>query len=75
MEEKDVSRNGLEYTMEEMVLLSKIAKHKRSPYGMVSEFASQYQRSLKAVTQQVNYLRKMKQYQFYLDAEEKLLAG
>lgn len=75
MEEKDVSRNGLEYTMEEMVLLSKIAKHKRSPYGMVTEFAEQYQRSMKAVTQQINYLRKMKQYQFYLDAFERQMAG
>ena len=74
MDNVDVSRNGMEYTMEEMILLSKIAKHKRSPYGMISEFAAYHQRSLKAVTQQVNYLRKMKQYQFYLDAEQKLMA-
>jgi len=74
VENVDVSRNGMEYTMEEMILLSKIAKHKRSPYGMISDFAANYQRSLKAVTQQVNYLRKMKQYQFYLNAEEKLMA-
>ena len=75
MGEKDVSRNGQEYTMEEMVLLSKIANHKRSPNGMVSEFAEQYQRSQKSVTQQINFLRKMKQYQFYLDAFDKQMAG
>ncbi len=69
-----VRRNGEPYTMEEMILLSKIAKHERSPYGMISDFAYQYERSQKAVKQQVNYLRKMKQYQFYLDAHEKQMA-
>lgn len=62
------------YTIEEMILMSKIALHKRAPQGSVTDLAMQCNRTPWAMTAKISQLRKNEEWRQWLEVERKQLA-
>ncbi|WP_214771445.1 hypothetical protein [Exiguobacterium sp. s133] len=62
---------GKEYSAEELILMSKIAVHKRAPQGSVTDLAMQYGRTPWAMTFKISQLRKSGEWKNWLEVERK----
>lgn len=70
----DLENSYKPYTVEEMIMLSKVAVHKRAEEGSVISLAIQYGRTPWAMTTQISQLRKSGEWKKWLEVEEKKLA-
>lgn len=72
--EWDADASKSPYTTEELILMSKIAIHKRAPQGSVTDLAVQYGRTPWALTVRISKMRKTGEWKRWLDYERKQMA-
>lgn len=72
MQDWEATRKGQDYTVTEMILIAKCARHERTPKGMTEAIASQYGRTPRSVTQRISSMRKSGSYKNWLEAEKQI---